>query len=495
MAYQIDFTSSNYALRSWRKLILRSFLVSVIVGVAWGVCDVYKTYNQSTLNMKLAEYEAVSRPIEEMNAAWDQAAEEYAALSRYYRLLWASSPTNFLNAMLSADASRLGSGLIPLRWKLTTGGRCKLDFTYKFMPGDKAEQVKNLETEVANAVTSVVVVVDGKVVVQGVQHENLLNVEELNITVSFSLPDVKTFPSKEGSLSACVNEIALLRKKVHDIKVENAGDIKGASVSASQMMKKYLPENLAKKDGKALSDFPDSNKAISVSGWLANADKFIAEHRIPADPGRNRLRAAWNEIGEARFPWDRYRDLDNDELVACTKELGRISDKVKQYKNFLIHRSDDFKKKLEPLAESYDRKDVFNKPFVESDLKGRVAAAVGVARAETSFRDEKGSDQVTLEMETETFSFSWVRWTMALGEVVGLGADSVMPDKPSRNADAISLAMLADCATHAVELGPGYALDSVNIYFRPDGDVAGAVLEGLLPVKDRKKKEATGNVD
>ena len=104
MAYQIDFTASYYNRRRWKKVFLRLLLLAVIGGIVWGVNDVYTTYNQPTLNMKLAEYEGVARPIEEMNAAWDTAAKEYAALVRYYRLIWAANPTNFLTAMASSNA-------------------------------------------------------------------------------------------------------------------------------------------------------------------------------------------------------------------------------------------------------------------------------------------------------------------------------------------------------------------------------------------------------
>ena len=80
MAYQIDFTAQNYARRRLRKILLRVLLLVAIGGLVYGVNDVYKTYNMPTLNMRLAEYEAVTRPIEEMSAAWDAAAKEYDAM-------------------------------------------------------------------------------------------------------------------------------------------------------------------------------------------------------------------------------------------------------------------------------------------------------------------------------------------------------------------------------------------------------------------------------
>ena len=63
MAYQLDFTASNYVNRSRRKTFLRLLLLAAVGGTAWGVYDVYKTYNETTLNMRLAEYESVARPI------------------------------------------------------------------------------------------------------------------------------------------------------------------------------------------------------------------------------------------------------------------------------------------------------------------------------------------------------------------------------------------------------------------------------------------------
>ena len=54
MAYQIDFTATYYNRRKWKKVLLRLLLLAVIGGIVWGVNDVYTTYNQPTLNMKLA---------------------------------------------------------------------------------------------------------------------------------------------------------------------------------------------------------------------------------------------------------------------------------------------------------------------------------------------------------------------------------------------------------------------------------------------------------
>ena len=60
MAYQIDFTATYYNRGQWKKVFLRLLLIAVIGGIVWGVNDVYTTYNQPTLNMKLAEYEGVA---------------------------------------------------------------------------------------------------------------------------------------------------------------------------------------------------------------------------------------------------------------------------------------------------------------------------------------------------------------------------------------------------------------------------------------------------
>ena len=73
-------------------------------------------------------------------------------------------------------------------WSLTTGGECRLAYRFTFDFGDKAEQTKGLEELLINAVTSVVRVVDNKVEVSGVKHENLLNLNALDIVLKFSSP-------------------------------------------------------------------------------------------------------------------------------------------------------------------------------------------------------------------------------------------------------------------------------------------------------------------
>ena len=487
MAYRIDFTESNYVKRSWRKTFLRLLAVAAVAGAVWEVHYVYKIYNQPTLNMKLAEFESVARPIEEMNAAWDVAAKEFGAMVRYYRLIWASNPTNFLSAMASPDSPHLGRGFRPLRWTLKTGGKCRLDYLYTFRAGDKAEQAKGLEDVVANAVTSVVKVVGGKVDVQGVQHENLLRVDSFNVTAAFSLPDVMSFPAKERVLSGCVNEIAAMRSKVQDSKIVDTSDARGIPAAAKGMMMEYL------KIGKDKPDFPGFADVIDVGGWFVRADKFIAKNKMPDDPARKRIRERWDRIGNARFPWARYRALDNDELAARTVALADVSDGVKKFKGFLEKCHADCRKKLEPFIEAYNRNDVFNKPLVESDLKDRVAKASGITAANTSFKDEPGAEPAVLVKEDGTFTFTWVRWTLSVGG--GADKDRKPAGETAAPEDPITLEKLSDCVRRTLKLGPGYVLDTLKIEFREDGNVSGAVLEGLLPVKKMETaKEAAGNV-
>lgn len=485
MAYQIDFSESIWASRRRRKALLRVFLAAAAAGAVWGVRHVYKVYNQPTLNMKLSKYESAARPVEEINAAWDETAKEFDSILRYYRLVWSSSPTNFLNAMSSADAPHFGKGFHPLRWKLTTGGECRLDYMYEFAPGDKARQAMGIEETVVNAVTSVVDAAEGKVTVSGVQLENLLRVEALDVSIAFALPAARNFPAKEGLLADCVREIGAMRAKVMGTKIADGDAARGGPSDVRGMMMAYLPV------GKEKPGFPDMANAISVSGWLERADRFILANGMPGDGGeRKKLKESWNKIGDARYPWDRFRALDNEELVARTEAIGTVSDAVKRFKGFLDKRRADCARKLEPFIDAYDRNDVFNKPLVESDLKDRVASASGIARALVSFKEEPGAEPSVLAKPDEKFTFSWVRWSLAINGERGTSADAPAQDEP------ITLGMLADCVRRTLELGPGYALDSVEINFGVDGNVMSAVLNGLLPVKKvESTKEAVKNVD
>ncbi len=499
MAYQIDFTASNYTVRRWRKAILRISFLAAVGGAAYGVHYVYTTYNEPTLNMKLAEYEAVTHPIEEMNQAWDAAEKEYNSMLRYYRLVWAANPTNFLSVIASSKAPYLRRSFRPSVWTLKTGGECRLDFRYEFGVGDKAEQAKGLVSNIVNAVTSIVTVVDGKVDVQGVQMENLLNVDDLNITTRFSLTDVRTFPQKEKILSECVGEIGAMRKKVHGMKVKTKEGGKEGFSDAKMLMVEYN-KSVAGVDKDRLPVVTN----INVVGFFDNVDKLIKEHEennkkeMPEKAKRRDLKAAWDAVGEARWPWRRMRILDNADLVQRTKVLGEVSDGVKRFKSFLEQRRADYKRRLEPLIDGYDRNDVFNKPFIESDLKNRVAKAAGIANAVVSFRDEQGAEPAVLEKDDEKFFFTWVRWTLTVGEESS--SAKATGDKAGTGAAEqnlpLTLERLADCAKRVLEQGPGYALDSEKISFDGKGGVSGALFEGLLPVKKvESKKEKADNVN
>lgn len=480
MAYKIDFTAADYVKRSRRKLFLRLLLLAALGAAAWGVYDVYKTYNEPTLDMRLTEYEAVAHPIEAMNRMWDESEKEFNTILPYYRLVWADSPTNFLNAMASDYSPRLGRGFRPVRWTLKTGGGCKLDYIYVFNAGDKAQQAREIEDKVVNSVTSVVkIATNTTVAVQGVMLENLLNVEELVISAKFSLPGVRGFPPKEKKLAESAAEIVAMRKRVQDLNVPDAGATAGSSQKALAMMMAYIDARFKEKPG-----FPATTNAINVAGWFDKADRFVKDNGIPVNASETaRLKNAWKKFGSARFPWDRHRELDNAALTARVAELGKVSDGVKKFKEFLGRRHEKYVKWLEPLVNAHNRNDVFNRPIVELDLKHGAAKGANLAAfASVSFKDAEGVSSAELAKEEETFTFSWVRWTLSLGIDTKRNGESD-EEVAAADPEALSLKNVADCICRVVNLGPGYALDSVRIDFDANGKVSSAVLEGLLPVK------------
>lgn len=492
MAYQIDFTASNYASRTRRKIGLRLLLLAALGGVAYGVYDVYTTYNQPTLNEKLRDYEAVARPIEEMNDAWDKAANEYNAMMRYYRLVWADNPTNFLNAMASVDAPHLRSGFHPLEWTLKTGGECTLKYRFVFDPmGDKAGQVKGIEAEVVNSITSVVrIATNTTVAVEGVKLENLLLVKELPISVNFTLQDARLFPEKAAALTNCVKEIAAMRTKVLSEKVLDGNEFGNIS-TAQEIMMKYL-------DSGYIKDTPDLivTNAINVSGWFDRADQFIAraEGKIGDAAERQSLREAWNRVGNARYPWQRFKALDNAEIVNRTKYLSEVSDGVKRFRPFLEQRQADCKKRLEPFVKSYGHIDVGNNPLIESDLKDRFAKEAGILRVQVPpAEDDPDAKPVILVKDDERFTFKWVRWKLLIGDTVVMEARG--NEKPGAGSDeSITLAKLADCVRRILKQpGPGYVLDTITITFNEEnGNVSGAVVQGLLPSKEKLESKKEG---
>lgn len=586
MAYQIDFTSANYARRFRKKLFLRLLLLIGLAGAAWSayyICDVY--YNEYDLNKKLENYAILAKDVEKANAEWDKAEKEFNSLLHYYRLIWASNPTNFVQSVLDAEArnsaymlvlhanyaldklasinpdwtnnavsvrasidslenaikqsvikdpeaatnsidqlyeslkvayaeffegldprirelyvahggslndatnyvssiiSAFGPNYRPKSWLLTTGGECKLDYDFVFDSEDKAAQAGRIESNVSNVIVSLVTVVKDKVDVSGVKLENLLGDKKLDIAVKFNLPDAKSFPAKEPMLDKTTKEIIAMRKKVQETRLPEDTKFGTGTYTAKEIMSKYLPKT---KD----EDFPVIDDVINVAGWFNKADEFVKKHRFPMSPdSRPSLKERWNRIGAARLPWERFRDLDNEVLASATNRLLEVATASQKYKYFFALRKQDSEKKLRPLIEAYNRSDIFNKPMIEPDLKVRVAEAAGIPSVHVKFDDEPKVGPAILSVEDEVFTFTWVRWNMTLGAGSSRDAERDGASSSASRQNQFTLEKLYDCINRLLNLGPGYVLRSVSVRFNNDGNIAGAELEGLVPVKKVEEKK------
>lgn len=76
-----------------------------------------------------------------------------------------------------------------------------------------------------------------------------------------------------------------------------------------------------------------------------------------------------------------------------------------------------------------------------------------------------------------------MRWTLSVGSAQGRDGERVQSQDKVADEAPITLKTLADCVHRMLTLGPGYALEKMKVSFAADGNVSGAVLEGLLPVK------------
>ena len=479
MSYRIDFTASNHDLRRLRKICLRILAVSAAAAACWCAYSVYKTYNSPTLDMKLREFESVAHKVEDVNRLWDETHAEWTAMLHYYRLVWADGCARFLEGAAASGASLFGPGYRPVKWTLKTGGRCRLEYRYvfepyryAFEPGGKAEQAASIPTNVVRAVESVVDVSPEGVSVAGVQTENLLNLEGLDISVSFSLAGGKRFPEKDAALAACVKEIEKMRREVQDA-VLPGGEALNAQKTAKDKMMAYLPFV------KDREDYPAFTNAIDIAGWFEKADRFAKNNPdISFDSAAQaRLKAEWSKVGEARYPWDRFRELDNDLLVARKEAFESIASGIGEFKSALLDKHAECRARLMPLTAAYNHKDVSNENMIETDLAVRVAGESGIADARVEFFDDPGAPRPSLDNGGTRYVFVWVRWRLLLsGEELDAGK-------------------IAACAKKLTELGPGYRLDEADIEFDADGKASAAVLTGLMPVKKAEEiKENPRNV-
>ena len=82
-----------------------------------------------------------------------------------------------------------------------------------------------------------------------------------------------------------------------------------------------------------------------------------------------------------------------------------------------------------------------------------------------------------------------VRWTLSVGSARGRDGERAQVQDKVENEAPITLKTLTDCVHRVLTLGPGYALEKMKVNFATDGNVSGAVLEGLLPVKKVESME------
>jgi len=486
MAYRIDYTERQYRIRFWRKLILRLVLATTASYTGWKVYDGCRIYKQPNLDAKLSDYETAAGTIERVNREWIEASKEYQAMLKYYRLVWADKPLEFLSAISKPTAPKPGPSFHPRQWTLVTGGECRLDYVCTFDDAvgmDKRVRVNSIAPELVGMVTACVKTVVGEVAVKNVCYTNLLNMTRQEPYVTFTLADAKKFPDTNKSLAEHVGEIQAMRKKILTSKFAETDGSKAKQnlpVTAQELMTQYV---LGIKD---LSDLPPCTNVINVAGWLSRVDRIASPTNSMkgTETTRRALKARWNRIGKAQLPWQRFRVLDNDDIVSRTRKLKKALGSVSELAGLLESRHEDIVRKLKPLVEAYSRNDVFDYPYIGNDLTNNVTRSVGVEPVAVWFAEEPEKNPPQLVLNDERFVFKSVRWKLLLGADSMPDGDRVMRVERAR---PITLADVSACAERAVRLGPGYMIDKVVIRFDDEGQVAWAVLEGLLPVKEVTK--------
>lgn len=485
MAYSIDYSASFYRRRGAIKWTLRAAALVAAYAIACGLHDSWVVYNSKSLDEKLNDYQAAALPIEKLSADWDSASVRYNGMMPYYRLKWSEDVVDLAKAVLAANKG-LPTSFHLTGWSLKTCGACSLSYKYVFDAAGKSQQAVAASNAMAQAVSTIQGIEAVKI--SDIPTENLLNVSEVNIAVTFKTPEPRAFPKKESAFDAGLKMIQNRRQKLHKAKVGTEKDTKNGK-DVLGMMQSYRTRIKEKKD-----EFKaDEKKVLDVKGFMDAVDHFAGPAlKSPLKSSAKNEREEWESVGAARLPpWCglfgfdcRDPELDAPDLPLELVEIKKVRDGIQPIKQWLEMYLADSDEKLKPFKEAYERREIYNQNIVQNDLI--VRAAGGDSRFATSSLKQP-SGKVDYATKDEVFTFSWVPWTVSIRNEAKRETSAGEPVEVS--VEPITLDAVLKYATVVSELGPGYAIGALRVNFR-EGEVETATYEGLLPVRESKSVSA-----
>jgi hypothetical protein len=431
----------------------------------------YNLWESPTLKQKLVAYGDLTGNIAQLHDEWETAEKNYNSIAPYYRMVWArASLTNLFSSL--EGGGRLPGSLQPISWTIDTTDSSTLKYRLHFT--EQQSSKRQLCDNAANSLRRMMQDNSDCIETNSLElvypDKDLHDVSSIDFTVQFNLvaDAAANMPPMPEQLKNAVAMIENRRESILECEFKH-GSFDGKTVrtmlgDALAMIRGQLDPEDEKNLNRQIINTMDPGRVLRNMKEALPADGSVPE-------GFESIIEEWNRLASRRFPWMRFKELDNEELaneIATMKILSESGLLVSV--NDISSILDSIEMLRNPLLKGYDEAAVFDEGVVK-DCITRLFQGKSME-----------SPRIDVQRQHENPDILLVLWKMRSGA----------GDSQSRGSRINTVEDVLDCIHGILALQNGMQIGRVELEINGrtgrDLRVGQYSVQGLLPVRREDKK-------
>jgi hypothetical protein len=321
LSYRLDFTTAIHRRKKRIAFWSAAGVLCFILGGGAAGWKIYDIWTRPTLAQELVAYHDTVSRIEPVYRRWNELIEAYDAISPWYSLYWADSPTNVL-AVLKRFAEHLPANLHPVRFSLRTGKACEMQFLLHLEDVDRIAQrdraVRALESLFAPWNPTVTW-----------REQYLGEIQSLPIGVSFDLRGAPFGhpPPPPDDLKQAMKRVETIRDEIRSLNIPKCHDRKSSQPLGSAVEGAWL--RIAPDVRAGLLNGKDcweqrKQHWLDPSRFLTETEDAVLRAGGGVPQELRQTRELWLAHANGRWPWEREKSFHAGRLAEEGRQLSRL---------------------------------------------------------------------------------------------------------------------------------------------------------------------------